>query len=79
VVRREPVVGGAGRGGEGVELAEEREGAARPEDVGEEARLRPQALAEAAVESLLDAASGAEADDLLSSGVGRSGGEPLQR
>jgi len=62
-----------------VELAEEREGAACPEDVGEEARLRPQALAEAAAESLLDAASGAEAGDLLASGVGRSGGELLQR
>ena len=79
VVRREPVGGGAGSGGEGVELAEERESTARPEDVGEEARLRPQALAEAAVESLLDAASGAEADDLLSSCVRRSGGEFIQR
>lgn len=78
VVRREPVGGGARCGGEGVQLAEEREGLACPEDVGEEARFRPQALAEAAVESLLDATSGAEADDVLSA-VGPSGGEILQR
>jgi hypothetical protein len=45
VVRGEPVGGGARRGGEGVELAEKREGAAGAEEVGEEVRFRPEALA----------------------------------
>lgn len=77
VVRGEPVGGGARRGGEGVKLAEEREGAAGPKEVGEEVRFRPEDLAEAVVQSILEAASRAEADDLLF-GIWWSGGELLQ-
>lgn len=57
MVRGEPVGGGAGRGCEGLKLAEEREGTAGPKEVGEEVGLRPEALMEAVVQSFLEAAS----------------------
>jgi hypothetical protein len=78
VVRGEAVAGGARCGGDGVELVDEREFAARLEEVGEYVRLRPYDLTEAVVESILEAAAGAEADDLLLA-VRWSDGECLQR
>lgn len=77
MVRDEPVSGGARRGGEGVKLVEKRECTAGSEEVGEEIRLRPKALTEAVVQSIPEAAAGAEADDLLS-GIWWSGGELFQ-
>jgi hypothetical protein len=78
VVRSEAVAGGARCGGDGVELVDEREFAARLEEVGEDAGIRPDSLTEAVVESILEATAGAEADDLLLA-VHWSGGECLQR
>ena len=77
MVRGEPVGGGAGRGCEGVKLVEERKRAAGPKEVGKEAGFRPEALTEAVVQSILEAASRAEADDLLL-GTWWSGAELLQ-
>jgi hypothetical protein len=60
-----------------VKLAEERDGAAGPKEVGEEVGFRPEDLTEAVVQSILEAATRAEADDLLS-GIWWSGAELLQ-
>lgn len=65
VIHRE-AVGGSTRGGsEGVKLVEKRKGATRTNDVGEETRFRPKALTEAVVQSVLEVADGAKADDLI--------------
>uniref|UniRef100_A0A8R7RE00 Uncharacterized protein n=1 Tax=Triticum urartu TaxID=4572 RepID=A0A8R7RE00_TRIUA len=57
VVGGEAVGGGARGGGKGVELAEERDGAAGPADVGEEGRVRPEDVPEGVVEGILEAAA----------------------
>lgn len=69
MVRRKAVGGGAGRGGEGVELAQWPEGAASPEEVGEEAgSVRPEHAAEGSPQRVPEAAGGAEADELVLGG-----------
>lgn len=57
VVGGEAVGGGARGSGKGVELVEERDGAAGSEDVGEEVRVRPEDVPERVVEGILEAAA----------------------